>query len=254
MGIVLQHGRSLGLVRDYAEETVSWRAALIEPGRDTAQVKAGQLSTGEVETLLLKLDQLALSAQHEGVAKMVAEELASIILAVRMVKAETKASFSGILGSGSNLDIRWLHPRDVGGILLNPAATAALGLYRGTIAAVYTWLHSFVANTSAAIIPSQIMANDAGVIHLGAIDPVEVPKLNLIRFTLAGIAAPTQGMAFNIRNTLDGASVPFVRFEKPIIVGTERTQVIDVVPNITGESKFQLLSFLIAKAEDMVLT
>jgi len=249
MGIVYQANKDK--IKDYPEETIKWKNALIEPGKAEAEVKVAPLSKDEAEVIILKLDQLALTAQHEGIAKMVAEEVESILVAIRMVKAETKAAFAGILGSGAQLDIMWLRPKDVGGSLLNPAGVAAKGLYGGTSGGVYTWLRTFTANTSDDVIPEQTMAEEAAVIHLGAIDPIEVPKLNAIEFTLAGIPAPAQSLPFNIRTTFGSDTVPFVRFEKPIIVGPEKTQKIVVMPNISGDSKFQLLSFLIGKAEKL---
>jgi len=251
MGLVFQATK--GLIRDFPEETVSWKKALIEPGKAVTDVKCAPLSAEEVEMILLKLDQMAMSVQHEGIAKMVAEEAESILLAIRMVKDETKSPFAGILGAGANLDMMWLRPKDVGGTLLNPAATSSKGLYDGTSGGVLTWTHSFTADTAAAIIPEQTMAEEAAVVHLGAIDPVEVPKIGAMKVTLAGIPAPAQSTPFNIRGSFGTQTLPFVRFEKPIIVGPEKTQKIELEPDITGDSKFQLMSLLIAKAEKLTI-
>jgi len=169
-----------------------------------------------------------------------------------MVKDETKELFMGIQGLGSSLDMAWLRPKDVGATtLLNSAATAGLGLYNGTNGAVYTWLHSFIAGTSSIIIPEQTTIEEAAVVHLGALDAVEIPKVNAITFTIQGVDSPTQSMPFNIRRSVGADSLPFVRFEKPIIVGPEKKQKVAVMPNITGDSKFQLLSLLIAKASSL---
>lgn len=249
MGLVLQNNEAL--IANYEEETITWNEALIEPGRPQAQLAQAKMSSDEVRRLVLKMDQMAMSRQHEGIAVMIAEEMASILAAVRRVKTETKEEFWGLLGAGANLDIAWLRPKDFGNTLLNPLATASKGLYGGTSLSVYTWLHTFVANTSDDILPTQIMSEESGMIHLGAIDPIEVPKLNMITFTLAGIPAPAQSMPFNIRRGFGIEEVPFVRFEKPIIIGPERTQLIEVMPNIAGDSKFQLLSLVIARAQDL---
>jgi hypothetical protein len=251
MGLIYQSNK--GLVTSFKEETTKWSKALIEPGKGEAEVKLAPLTSEEVNAILLKLDILASEKANPAIAAMIAEEMESILIAIRMVKSETKASFAGILGAGSNLDIKWLRPKDVGGSLLNSAGTSSKGLYSGTSGGVYTWLNSFTANTSDDLIPSQTMAEEAAVIHMGAIDPVEVPKIESIKFTLAGIASPAQSTPFNIRKTLGTEDLPVVRFEKPVIVGPEKTQAIDVMPNITGDSKFQLLSFLIARAQDLTL-
>jgi len=252
MGLVFQATK--GLISSYSEETVSWKKALVEPGKAVTDVKCAPLTAEEVEMILLKLDQMAMSVQHEGIAKMVAEEAESILLAVRMVKDETKSPFAGILGAGANLDMMWLRPKDVGDSnSLNSAGTDNKGLYKGTSGGVLTWTHSFTADTAAEIIPEQTMAEEAAVVHLGAIDPVEVPKVGAMKVTLAGIPAPAQSLPFNIRSAFGSQSVPFVRFEKPIIVGPEKTQKIELEPDITGDSKVQLMSLLIARAEKLTI-
>jgi len=251
MGLVYTANK--GLIKSYVEETVKYKNALIEPGKTEAEIKLAALSSAEVERILLKLDMLAMEKMYSPVAIMVAEEADSILALIRMVKVEAKAEFAGMLGAGSNLDIAWLRPKDIGGVLLNPAATASKGLYGGASGGVYTWLNTFVANTSDDLIPEQTMAEEAGVIHLGAIDPIEVPKLNGIRFTLAGIPTPYQSLPFNLRQSLGPESLPCVRYEKPIIVGPQKKQAIDVMPNISGDSKYQLMTLLVAKAENLTL-
>lgn len=252
MGLVLQANQ--GLLRSYAEETIPWRKALIEPGKAEAAIKLAPLDSDEVELILTDLDQLCMSAQHEGIAKMVAEESESILTAIRMVKTETKSPYTGILGVGANLGMMWLRPKNVGETAtLNKDATAGLGLYQGTSGGVYTWLHPFVANTSAQIIPEQTMSEEAAVIHLGMIDPMEIPKVNAMKVTLAGIPAPAQSLAFNIRESLGTNELPFVRFVKPIIVGPEKKQKLELMPYITGDSKPELMSILVARAQDLTV-
>ena len=244
---------NLGLIKSYGEETVPVRRALLQTGQPEVKVKVAKLDADEVEILLLKLDQLALSKQNEAIAIMLAEEAESILTAIRIVKDETKEPFLGIQGLGSSLDMVWLRPKHVGdNTLLNSANTSGLGLYNGTNGAVYSWLQSFIAGTTKDIIPEQTMIEEAAVIHLGIIDTVEQPKCNAITFTLQGVASPTQPLAFNIRPSLGSESLPFVRFEKPILVGPEKKQKVTLVPNITGDSKVELLSLLITKASLLV--
>jgi len=251
MGIIYQHNKAL-IGKSFAEEDIPFKDALIQPGQAEVTVKAAMLDPDEVERIILKLDQLAMSTQHEGIANMIAEEMDSILLAIRMVKAETKQSFMGLLGFGSQLDIRWLVPKDVGATWFT-SDTGSIGLHAGTAGAVYTWLYNYTANSDSDIIPEQTMKEEVGLILLGAIDPVEVPKCNKIQFTLAGIPAPAQSLPFSIRQTFGDNSVPFVRFEKPIIVGPEKKIKVEVMPYASGDSKLELLAFVIAKAESLAL-
>ncbi len=251
MGQVYQKASEWGWIKSYSEETLKWDKALIEPGRYTAQVKVAEVSEDEVKAFFLKLDQLAMSRQNAAIAAMIAEEADSILLALRMVKLETKEPFAGILGAGANLDIAWLRPKDVGASLLNGPEEDNLGLYKGTSGEVYTWLSPLTENTSAHIIPEQTTAEEVTVVHLGAIDPIEVPKVNAISFTISAIPAPAQSCPFNIREGFGNNTMPFVRFEKPVIIGPEKKQKVELMPVATGDTKFQLLSFLIARAQDL---
>ncbi|MFA5186420.1 MAG: hypothetical protein WC551_08095 [Patescibacteria group bacterium] len=243
-----------GLAKDYGEETINWKKALIEPGKDVAAVKLGPLGRDEVELICLGLDQLIQSRYNEAVAVAMAEEMESILILARMVKAETKAPFQGALAVGTQLAMMMLRAKDVGGSLLNPAATASCGLYAGTSAAVYTWLHTFTQNSSEYMIPTQTMYQWAGVIHLGLLDTVEVPKINALQWTLAGLASVPQSVASTMKkSTGQTFDVSFARFEKPVIVGPLRSQRLALMPYITGDSKPELVSLLFARAQDLSL-
>lgn len=227
--------------------------ALITPGQDKVVVKVAEVDADEVRRLLQKIDAIANSYMNEAVAVTYAEVFPAILTAMRMVKEETKAPFKGMVASGTELDAVALIPENFGGAILNPAATGSTGLYGGTAAGVYTWMNasSFTAGTSDDLMPEQIMDKYAAVVHIGAIDTVAVPKINRIRFTISGIATPAQPTVFNIRGV--NGTTPFVRFERPVIVGPLKKQKIDVDPNIAGYSKFELLSVLIAKADVLTM-
>jgi len=251
MGIVFQANK--GLIRDYIEETVKFPDALIEPGKPAAEVKLAPMSSEEVKRLLLKLDMISWEKVNPSVAAMVAEEASSIITAVRMVKTETKAEFMGMLGSGANLDITWLRPKHVGGPLLNAPGATGKGLYGGTSGGVLTWTHTFTGGTAEDIIPEQVMAEEAAVVHLGFIDTVSAPKVEAVQFKIAGIPTPAQPLAFNLRASIGTETLPLARFEKPVIIGPEKKQQVTVFPNISGDSSLQLLTLLVAKAESLSL-
>jgi hypothetical protein len=251
MGLVWQHNQ--GVIKAYPEETKLVSNVVIDMGKAETEAKLAAFSDDEAERLLRKLDVLAPSDMEPFIAKIVGENAEAIMTLVRMVKAEAKGEFLGHLGTGNALDIRWLRPKDVGGTILNSAAAGALGLYGGGGGAVYTWTQTFVANTAQIMIPAQAMTEEAGCIHLGIIDPVEVPKCDAIQFTIAGIPGPAQILPFNIRKGFGSADLCIVRFEQPVLIGPEKTQRVDVMPNLSGDSKLQLLTLVVARAQNMVL-
>lgn len=254
MGIVFQ--TNAGLVRDYREETATIRDILIEPGREQSQVKLAAFSALECDRLLKKLDILALQTMEPSVATMLAEEVEAIMVLVRIVKTETKESFMGILGSGSNLDIGWLRAQTIGSTITRGTAGADnLGIWSLVpfAAAAETWLHTVTPNAAEIYWPTQTMAEEAGVIHLGAIDPIAIPKIDSILFTIAGIPTPAQSANLQVRRSFDENMVPLVRWEKPVLIGPEKTQLITVFPFTAGDTRFQLLSLVVAQAEKLTI-
>lgn len=160
----------------------------------------------------------------------------------------------GLLSAGSNLDICWLRAQHIGsGLLMTEIADGAHGVW-AQAEKTRTWLKTVVAGTEIDLVPPQTSKEEAAIIHLGTIDPIEVPKLDAIRFYIAGIPTPAQSLEYRIRDTFDANDCPICRFEKPIIIGPEKKQQIRVYPYASGDDKTELLSFLITKAEDLLLT
>jgi hypothetical protein len=252
MGRVYQYNK--GLVRNWPEDgSFVVTEAVINPGQANAPVAVASFSAQESKTLLLKLDALCSNLNNSLISNLVAENAENVFVAVRMAKAQAKGVFAGILGAGTMLDIKWLRPKDIGGAILSPASTSGTGLYGGTGAAVFTWLASTTANNSKDLIPAQTMEQFASVIHLGAIEPIEVPKMTDITFTLGGQATPAESIGQNIKQFLGTANndIQVTRFEKAIIVGPLQSQYIKVMPGISGSTKFQLLSIICARIQEL---
>lgn len=245
MGLVYKTNQHL--IMHYDAGTASVDNALITPGQDKVVVKVAEVDAEEVQSLLLKVDAIANSYMNEAVAVAYAETFPVILTAMRMVKEETKSPFKGIIASGTELDAAALIPQFVGSTKM-ATTTTSTGLYGGTGNAVFTWLSaSLTAGTSASLLPEQTMSQYAAVVHIGAVDTVAVPKINRVLFTLSGIPSPAQSTQFDIRGV--NGTTPFVRFHKPIIVGPLKKQKVDVDPNVTGYTKFQMMSIIIAKAD-----
>lgn len=235
-------------IKAYSERSVTLKEALVTPGQESVTITAEALTAEEVTTLALKLDVMANEKQNPAIAAMVAKSFPTIVTAVQWVKDKSGQEFRGMKALGRQLDIVWLRPEDVGGTILNPKETASLGLYGGAIAAVYQWLHSFTAGTADDLIPSQIMKEEAACVHLGIIDTAPISAVNRIKFTMSGVDAPDQSLAFG---HTDGSELKLQEFEYPVVVGPERTQRIEVDAYRTGSSKPELLTLLVAMAEDL---
>lgn len=245
-----------GLLKDFAEEAnAAYAEAVINPGQPSSPVSLAAFSAVEAKILLLKLDAFVSQLNNPLIATMVAENAQAIMIAVRMAKEQAKGVFGGILSAGTMLDMRWLRPRDVGGAILNPAAALLSGLYGGVSGTVFSWLQPTVGGVLQHIIPSQTMEQFASVIHLGGIEPVEIPKITDVVFTLGGQPTPPQSAGQNMK-TYAGQhyDIQVTRFEKPVIVGPMQSQAIDVMPGAGGNTKFQLLSLICARAQELTTT
>lgn len=251
MGLVYKTNQHL--IQHYDAGTASVDNALITPGQDKVVVKVAEVDAEEVQSLLQKIDAIANSYMNEAVAVAYAETFPVVLTAMRMVKEEAKAPFKGMTASGTELDAAALIPENIGGTVIGSGGT---GLYPWAhTAAIYTWLNPtafiFVAGTSQALVPEQTMTQYAAVVHIGVIDTVAIPKINRVKFTLSGVPTPAQTTQFNIRGV--NGTAPFVRFQKPVLVGPLKKQKIEVDPNIAGYSKFELMSILIAKADVLTM-
>ena len=230
-----------------------------DAGKPSADVPAADITAEEVDTLAHKLDTLAADYQNDAIAKAIAEVFPSIVLTVRRVKKETGSIFSGILGNGANLDIKWLRAKDIGYTILNPALTAVSGIYGGVTPPgggyVSTYLQTFVANTAQSIIPAQRMLQWAACIHIGLYETIEIPKITDVTFTLDGQPTGPQSVFFDSRRMAgESYDTSFVRFEKPVMVSPMRLQQVSLMPNISGDSKPEMISLVVARISDLIAT
>ena len=238
-------------IKAYAERSVTLREALVTPGQESVTITAEALTTEEVNALALKLDIMANGKQNEAIAAMVAKSFPTIVTAVQWVKDKSGQEFRGAKALGRQLDIAWLTAGDIGGTILRGTADAgSLGIYAQTPADpnTFKWLYSFTENTGVFIIPTQSMKEEAACIHLGMIDTAPITAVNRIKFTMSGVDAPDQSLSFS---HTDGSDLSLQEFEYPVVVGPERSQRIKLYPYRTGSSKPELLTLLVAMAEDL---
>lgn len=265
MGVVYTQNQSL----EHAYPAVDQgpiQDILIDPSQQEPTYTMSSLTKDEVTTILKKLDSLAFGNCPQ-VALMVAEGAYAVIKAVQLVKAQSKQQFRGEFAQGSALDLRFLRPKDVGGVILSPASTpgaGATGLYGGVAplpgtSGVYTWLHTHVVvsnvSTTPRLVPTQTMMLYGALVYLGFINRIEVPKVDAYQFTLYGVPSPAQSCDFQISNKTFGGfgEVPAVKLEKPIIVPPLGVQALDVCAYASGDDRTEPIAILVARAQDMTL-
>ena len=250
MGIVYTSNKSLEHPYDAVDQG-KIQDILIDPSQQEPTYTMASLSMDEVTTILKKLDSLAFGNSPQ-VSLMIAEGAYAVIKAVQLVKAQTKQQFRGEFAQGAALDLRFLRAKDVGGAILNPAATGNLFLYQGA-AAVNTFLHAGVLATTYHMVMSQTMEQWAALVYLGFINPIEVPSIDAFQFTLFGVAVPAQSADFRMIKTFGVNELPAVKLEKPIIVPPLGIQNLDVYNYRTGDDKTQPVAILVARSQELTI-
>jgi len=120
---------------------------------------------------------------------------------------------------------------------------------------VYPWTESFTAGTNVDMFPSATMIEEAGIVFLGFIEPLTVPKVEAVQFTISGIPCPPQSLNFRVNEDFGSpGKLPLCRLEKPVIIGPEKLFQVAVNPYLTGNSECIPLALLITTAEKMSMT
>ena len=226
---------------------------LIDPSQQSPTYTLASLTQDEAITILKKLDSLA-PGWSPQITAMLTEGAYAVIKLVQLVKAQTKQQFRGFFAQGAALDLRLLRAKDIGGPILNGGLTATSGIYGGVTppGAGYpcTYLNTFVAKTTQNLIPSQTMLLYGGCVHFGFIDPIEVPPIDAVQWTLYGVAVPLQSTEFKAIKTIDSNELPVAKLEKPIIVPPLGIQQLTVFPYRSGDSKIQPITVVCGRAQD----
>jgi hypothetical protein len=197
---------------------------------------------------------------------MIAEDCRAVLSLIRILGAAAggSAEYAGILASGPQFDIWPLRPKDIGNIFLNGAFTAigagVLGLYGGPSGGVFTWAQpGMVAGVAQTIIPLQTTQGRApfgGVVIFGGIEKTYVPKIEGIQVTLQGATniVPAQPTAMTMKRTFgDDNDISIFRFEKPILIPHQTAFAVNIMPNVSGLTNFELIACMVGQVQNKTL-
>jgi hypothetical protein len=186
---------------------------------------------------------------------MVAEGIRAAIATVRIVSqvAQSGAQFNGILATGQALDIWPLRPKDVGGVFLNGAAAGVLGLYGGIGGAVFNWNQAVVAGVAAQLIPQQTTSGVSpygGLCIFGGIEKTYTPKIESIIVNLQAQPVIAQPCNMTQKRTFgDDNDLSVFWLEKPIMVLNGTSFGVQLMPNISGQTNFELVAIMVGQVQ-----
>jgi hypothetical protein len=247
-----------------AAQTLAITSALISPGKVSVNQAVAAMSGNQLAALIAKLDTIFRSSVSTPISDMVAEELDSIVALVRIIAqaAQGSSEFAGILASGQQLDVWPLRPKDIGGVYLNGAgAVAAGGIYGSVNNTVFTWLRQgVVAGQQQIIIPTQTTSGQSpygGLVLLGAIEKMYTPKIESISLVLQGQPAgtvPPQPCSMTMKRTFgEDNDLSIFRFEKPVIITQNESFGVVIMPNVSGDTNFELIGVMCGQVQSKVL-
>ena len=244
-----------------SDEKLAVSSALMNPGKPSVNQAVASMTGDELNSLILKLDMTFQSDVSTPIADMVGEESESVVNLIRILghAAGGNSVFGGILASGQQFDIWPLRPKDVGGPFLNGALAPALGLYGGVSAGVFTWTQpGVVAGVLQHIIPQQTTSGQApfgGLVIFGAIEKTYTPKIESISLILQNQigAVPFQPVAMTMKRTFgDDNDLSVFRLEKPVIIINNENFGVDIMPNVSGTTNFELVAVMAGQVQSKI--
>lgn len=233
MGLVLDSAERDGLIKDYGTGTVTVGAQSRALAAVTVQ---------EVSEFMTKLDSQADELLNPLVARMTALDLDDILTLMRAVKEETAVEFQGMTAKGNALDIQLVRPVDL--TRIGGSTTPVTWLLNITSTGAGDWL-----GTSG---NEESLSRNEGFIFLGAIDPVEVPKVGAIQFyRFTDALGPAQATFLRDRRSIGDFSVPAFRFPRPIYMLPEATYYARAYYEETGFDRLEPVGFHVARRADI---
>lgn len=244
-------------------QTMVVEDALISPGKVAVNQAVAGMSANQLAALVAKLDAIYRSDVAHPIANLVAENIRAAITLVRIIAqaAQGSSQFTGILASGQELDVWPLRPKDVGGVYLNGVLTPFRGLYGGVSAGVFSWLQAgAIAGTVLHLIPAQTSSGQSpygGLVIFGAIEKTYTPKIESISLILQGQPSgtvPAQPCAMTMKRTFgDDNDISVSRLEKPVIITQNENFGVDLMPNVTGSTNFELIALMCGQVQSKAL-
>ena len=233
----------MGKIMDLAEKN-NWLRSFPAGDMDLAgQSHAlASLTKDESELIIEKLDTSFADETNPLLSRIVAEGIPDIIRTIQSVKEETKVEFQGLLAQGNALDINLLRPGDI--TRLNGSVTPTDWLESYPVRGKVDWLGT--------PLNPEVMTQNQGMIFLGLIDSLSVPKISAFQFFRFGNApGPPQSLGMGLREKLGDGQTPTYQFSRPIIMLPEAHYNATILVQESGDSRLQPIGFIVSRRADI---
>lgn len=200
----------------------------------------------EWKTLKEELDSFVDEEQNPTVARIIARGAPRVYDAIRLVNYESKQGFKGAAARGHAL-------------VFNPLTVADL-YAAGAAAAKTTWT-TVVAATGAANysgdstnVNPMLVSSLPVLCHviLGWVNPIEVPKSNMIQLIKNGDPMAREYIMWEWRQTFGDNRTPTYELKQPWICPPGENYYIAANYFLTGDDKLQPIGFSVRRATDII--
>lgn len=195
------------------------------------------LKSEDVRIFVNELETIVHEKQHPIVKEIIVRNAPLILDLIRMVNKNTKQGFKGYFAEGNQLDINYARAADYG-------KTSWLASYTST--GGQDWLYSSAS--------PKTMTEEEGLIILGVIDPIEVPKVDCVQLVKNNEVFPQMNLALNVKDAFGTNKVAVAEFKEPWIIPPEEKFYARVNVFATGDDKLEPISFWVKRAVDLKAT
>lgn len=221
---------------------------------DTIQIGSRAISVldtsdDDFDIFVAEMTVMAKRQRNPMVADIVARNSPRLWDAIRMVNFTTRVGYGGAGARGARLLFNPLEPRDLG----------RSGGFPGT-SPPDNWLQSPTSVGAARLWPPTSGTIDMTIsslpvlahVYFGFVDPVPVPKVNIIQLILDSDPWPEEVLDWEWRESFGDGETPVYELKNPWLIRSGASYRISVRNYITGEDRLTPIGFSVKRALEII--
>ena len=211
--------------------------AIQEPPREDFQI------------FLAEMVVITKRTRNPTIADIIARNSPRLWDAVRMVNTTTKIGYKGAGARGASLLFNPLEPRDFGRAGGFPGTSPPDSWLQvpATVGAARLW-----PPTSGTIDMTISSLPVLSLVIFGFVDPVAVPKANIVQLVLAGDAWAEEVLDWEWREGFGENETPVYELKQPWVIQPGASYRVSVRNYITGEDRLTPIGFSVKRASDII--
>jgi hypothetical protein len=203
----------------------------------------------DFNTFVAEMVVIAKRQRNAMVGDIIARNSPRLWDVIRMVNANTKVGYGGGGSRGDRLVLNPLEPRDLGrgGGWPGTAPPDSWLQVPATVGAARLW-----PPTSGTITLTISSLPVIGHVYFGFVNPVPVPKVNIVQLLLDSDAWPEEVIDWEWRESYGDTETPVYELKQPWVIKPGGAYRISVRNYITGEDRLTPIGFSVKRASDII--